>query len=220
MKPNLFSPIYYLLTFLYMSVAIFLSFFKLPLNIINEPRFRLKVGLIFFVTLIILMILFPNFYIYFFAPLVFCTVVFIFADRNTFYAEGKFNYYYNNERWNNVVKAGRDWFIFGLITSFLALLVAVIQVQVFQGGMGGINQEYTRCIEYSADGTSCLLESPVTQLIGSRLATLITWYGGQAFIWGGLFFVLVKHGGKISRELMGSIQNIGKNFPKKNKKII
>jgi hypothetical protein len=130
-------------------------------------------------------------------------------DKKAHFADGKFSYF-ADEVWKNILIFCKNWFKYGLLGSLVGLLIAIIQVQVFQGGNGGLFALKNICIEYSADATSCLLNGTSTQVIGDRLAIVMLIYCGQAFIWAGLIFALLKDKGKILTSL-GLADLIGKN---------
>ena len=195
-KIEKFFKIYYLIAFLYLSVAIILSFAGLKLENLGSKWFKAKITIIFLLFLLLLRIFLPFFVVYILIPFIFCAAAFIYVDKREHTADGKFTYY-TNERWEGVIKIGKNWFFYGSIAVLAAIIFAIIQVQVFQGGRDGLFVEYKRCIEWSYDRTTCLLEAPIPQTVGTRLAKLMILYSGQAFIWTGLFFVIKKDGKRI-----------------------
>lgn len=196
------TPVYYyLLTFVYLSVAIILGLVGLKIERLGQERFITKVLILFIIFLILFYIFLSSLFIYFLIAFAFCTFVFLYIDKSTYFLESKFNFY-TNERWNDAISAGKTWFRFGIIAAIIALFIAIIQVQIFQGGMGGFNEPYNSCAEFSQDGkNTCLLILPLTRTIGQRLSIIMNFYSGQAFLWFGFFSVVIIHGNDLSKSI-------------------
>ena len=214
------TPIYYyLLTFIYLSVAIFLGLLGFKINYLGENRFSLKVFSLFLIFLLISLIIIPSFILYFLIVFTFCTFAFLYIDKSGYFSESKFNFY-TGERWNDAISAGKVWFRFGLAAAVIALFIAIFQVQVFQGGRGGLNEQYSYCAQVAQDGSNtCLLSVALTRPIGLRLSQLINIYSGQAFLWGGLVFVLIKHGSNLNKSITYLIEKRKNSLAKKTEKI-
>lgn len=190
---------YYLLTFVYLSVAIVLGLVGFKIERLGEKNFSAKVLALFITILLIFYIFLSQFFLAVLVVFAFCTFVFLYIDKSTYYLESKFNFY-TSERWSDAINAGKTWFRFGILAVIVSLFVATIQIQLFQGGRGGLNEPYTSCAEYSHDGTNtCLLTVPLTRPIGERLSKIMAFYSGQAFLWFGFFSVVVIHRDKLNK---------------------
>lgn len=215
LKLKSFSPVPYLLTFFYMGTAIIFSLFNQSQSRLGQKWFVQKNVLFILLILIIIEIFFPSLFIYLIIPLLFCTAIFIHKDKNTHPLIGRLDYY-NNQRWNAVVEAGKDWFKYGAIAGLIGIIIAVVQVQLLQGGQGGLFLIYNKCIELSADGSgTCLLTGDTIQIIGDRLAWLMNFYAAQGFLWVGLFFVIKKDLGKINKSFESSKEEIEEDLGEK-----
>ena len=201
--------IYYILSFFYIATDFILSVVHWDINKLGQRRQTAKVIILFLVVLILVNIFFSKLTIYFLIPIVFSGVLFLLVDKKAHFAGGKFSYF-ADEVWKNILTFCKNWFWYGLLGSLVGLLIAIIQVQVFQGGSGGLFALKDICIQYSANGSACLLNGSSTQIIGDRLALVILIYSGQAFIWAGLIFALLKDKGKILTSL-GLTDLMGKN---------
>jgi len=198
-----------------MSTAIIFSLFNQSQSRLGQKWFAQKNAGFIILVLLIVEIFFPSLFIYFLIPLLFCTVIFIHKDKSKRPLIGRLDYY-NNQRWNAVMKAGKDWFKYGAIAGLIGIIFAVIQVQLFQGGQGGLFLIYSKCIELSADGSgTCLLTGDTTQIIGDRLAWLMNFYAAQGFLWVGLFFVIKNDLGKINKSFESSKEEIEEDLGEK-----
>lgn len=211
-------PAYYFLTFFYLGLSIIFSLVGLKINLLGEKWFSAKVIIIFFIILTLFSALIPFFTFYLIIPLVFCTFAFIYINKDAYLLESKYNFY-TSQRWNDAISAGKTWFIYGSLLAILGLILALVQVQVFQEGIGGLNEQYNKCVVFSKDGSNaCLTEITLTKPIGDRLITVINLYAGQAFIFGGLFFVIIKKGSSLNKSFVYLVQSIKENLARKTDK--
>ena len=193
---NLLEYIYYVLCFFYVSTAISLSLIKWNLEKLGFNKLTVKVIVYFLVFLFLLNLFFPSLTFSFLIPLFVSSVLFILSEKKTHFQDGYFMYFVD-PTWQDILIFGKNWFKFGLIGAFIGLIIAIIQVQILQGGVGGFFTLSDKCVELGANGTGCLLSVPSSQIIGDHLAYVIGLYAGQAFIWTGLIVAFIKDNGKI-----------------------
>jgi len=205
---ELLKYMYYIVALFYIATDLILSLLHLNINKLGQRIQTVKVIVLFLIVLILVNIFFPSLTIYFLIPITVSGILFLLCDKGNHFAGEKFMYFID-ETWQNILNFGKNWFKFGLLGSLVGIIIAIIQVQFFQGGNGGFFTMKNVCIEYSANGTDCLLNGSYQQIIGDRLAFVILIYGGQAFIWAGLIFALLKDKGKILTSL-GLGELIGK----------
>jgi hypothetical protein len=201
---------YYILAFFYIATDFILSVIHWDINKLGQRRRTAKVIILFLVVLILINIFFSSLTIYFLIPITSSVILFLLIDKNAHYVAGSKFSYFADEVWKNILTFCKNWFGYGLLGTLVGLLIAILQVQIFQGGNGGLFALKNICIEYSANATDCLLKGTSTQIIGDRLALVMLIYGGQAFIWTGLILALLKDKGKILTGL-GIVDLIRKN---------
>lgn len=197
---NPLEYIYYVLCFFYVSTAISLSLIKQNLDILGQSKLTGKVIVYFLVFLFLLNLFFPSLTFSFLTPLFVSTILFILSEKKVHFQDGYFRYFVDSA-WQDVLAFGKNWFKYGLIGALVGLIIAIIQVQIFQGGVGGFFTPTNKCVELGANGTGCLLSVFSSQVIGDRLVYVVGLYARQAFIWIGLISAFKKDNGKILARL-------------------